>query len=119
MDKKILKFLQINAHKSTKAMSVLEKRVDEVKIDIVYAQEPNCKDGKIKGIPSDKSVYKCDPIFPPRSGLWFDSRLKFEVLGQFLSRDNAAAVITVEFGTSKKKVVVCSAYFDRERDLPT
>lgn len=117
--RKGLKFLQNNAHRSERVTKLLNRKLIEDGIDVMFIQEPQVnRRNEICDLPDGQVVFGNEDG-RPRCGVWMNSRFVDGVtLGQFLSRDVAPVKITAWAGNSKIEVVICSAYFDINGEVP-
>lgn len=111
-----LKIIQINLNKSPYASDNLRNIFKNENFGIACIQEPKASLNKISKLSMGKIYYKTDGRNRPRACIVFRKDLDFLPFEEFCTPDIVACSINVKIGTSKQKLIICSAYLAGENE---
>ena len=112
-----LNILQINLHHSKNASNVFDHTQRSESIHIGLITEPYYFKGKVRNISSGELIY--DTVSNhPRACISVKKGLNYFVLPEFCSKDVVAIKVDLFRNGETRKVILCSAYFDANEDIP-
>ena len=100
----IIKFAQLNLHKSTGVTEKFSRFVGKYGIDFALVQEPNYFLGKLSGLKGGNIEFSKNEDGVTRSGIMINKTIKYVTLRQFCSGD------VVAISLEKENIIICSAY---------
>lgn len=113
-----LKFVQINLHHCKAATDLCNNQILKNFSDIALITEPYQKKNKVKCLQNDQILYGTNGNNVPRSCIMFRKNMHFTPLTQFCSSDVTVASINVAMNDTSSKIILCSAYFDINKNIP-
>ena len=110
---------QINLHHSKGASAVLARRIAVVHTHISLLQEPWIFRGCVRGIAACGRLFKSPGETKPRAAIAVKG-VTAQLMPEFCSRDVVAVTVELIRANTgdRRKVVVCSAYFPHEGEVP-
>jgi len=110
-----LKVIQINLHHSKAASSVLEQKMNCEGTHIGLITEPYFNNDRIRNINTGNLIYNSQQ---PRACIFLKKDIDYFSLNDFNDRDVVAVKVKSKINMSLKEVVICSAYFDGNKEIP-
>ena len=108
----IIKFAQLNLHKSTGVTEKFSRFVGKYGIDFALVQEPNYFLGKLSGLKGGNIEFSKNEDGVTRSGIMINKNINYVVLRQFCSGD------VVPIFLEKENIIICSAYLLWDSNFP-
>ena len=109
-----LKIGQINLHKSFGSTLSLKRYLDDEKIDLTLAQEPNFHSENLGFDVQNGRLFKPPDCPDPRVCIFAAKECNLISLSDFCCRDLMTVLVKYKKGDESRNILVCSAYFPYE-----
>lgn len=116
---RLTRIAQINLHCAKRASDNISRVITREGVGITLIQEPWAPHGPVLGIsaPNCKVIWDVNSKVP-RTCIVINSNIPHICLSEYLTRDLVPIELNLEFKGSRKRVVVASAYFAGDREIP-
>lgn len=111
--------VQVNLHRARAASANISHIITRANISIALIQEPWAPKEDVLGINlKGHKVIWCKSEGSPRTAVVIENNIKHVCLSEFLTKDLVPVEANILVGGALKKVVLASAYFAGDREIP-